>query len=324
MKKYLVIIFLFILLFANLASAAKFNLKQRNQKAETTKYLPKIYGYTQIKLSAGGGQTLEAISFGDIYVGAEGRLEQGVSFKTEFNLAGLATSGAISLGEVYLDIPNLIGGGNVFRFGRFKIPFGESMFRDSDEKPDITDPFYKTACFFSDYDFGVQSFSRIKEGSYELAFINGEGIGGDSSKSKDFVGRYIMKGKGMELGISEYIGSIGSNSRNNFSTYLKSKQGSLIGLFEYVNGTDMTGTNRTLDIYNVIVQKISPKLESVFIYESFDPNLDVSGDHILVYSFGMNLFKTKDVRFSSHARLQKVETASDYTKSVKSMVQVRF
>lgn len=324
MKKYLVLVFLIILFSANIANAALINLKQKDTK-DTKSDLPKITGYTQIKLSAGGGRTIEAVEFGDVFLGVKGEMDGGISYKTELNLSAVPTNGAIALGEAYLDIPNLIGNGNVFRFGRFKVPFGDSMFRTALQKPEITDPFYKSACFFSDYDFGVENYSRIKEGSYELAFINGEGSSADSSKAKDFVGRYIIKrGKSVDIGLSQYLGTYNGKARNNFGAFFKSTQGAFTALFEYANGTDMTATNRTLDSYNVIVQKMSPKLESVLIYESWDPNLDVAGDHILSFSFGMNLYRTPQIRFSSMARFQKVETASDYSKSLISMVQYSY
>ncbi len=324
MKKYLTFVFLIIVLLANVVGAVRINLKPINKKEEKPN-IPKITGYTQIRLSTGGGRTIEAVEFGEVFLGAEGKLDGGISYKTELNLSSVPTNGAIALGEVYFDIPNLIGNGNIFRFGRFKVPFGDAMPRTALEKPEITDPFYKSACFFSDYDFGVENFSKIKEGSYELAFINGEGSTNDSSKAKDFVGRYIIKqGNNVEFGLSQYLGTYNGKSRNNFGASFRSTQGAFTALFEYANGTDMTATNRTLDSYNVIVQKMSPILESVLIYESWDPNIDAPGDHILSYSFGMNLYRTPQIRLSSMARLQKAETASSYSRSLINMVQVAF
>lgn len=324
MLKRSFLIFAVILFFSSASfSAAAINLKPRDNKEET-KYLPGIKGYTQIMLNAGGGRTLESVEFGDVFVGLEGKMEGGVSYKTEANLRNVPTGGAISLGEVYLDVPNLVGQGNVFRFGRFKVPFGEGLSRAADKKPEMTDPFYKKACFFSEYDFGIQNYSQIKEGSYEIALVNGEGSSSDSSKSKDFAARYIIKSKGLDIGMSEYAGSYKGKNRNNFGLFLKSRQGSLTGLFEYANGTDSSGAVRTLDFYNVITQAMSPKLESVFVYESWDPNIDAAGDHILSYSFGMNLYRTPQIRFSSMARLQKAETASGYSKSLISMVQYSY
>lgn len=315
---------LIFLLLANTANAVLIKLKQKDTKETKTK-LPKITGYTQIKLSVGGGRTIEAIGFGDVFLGAKGKMDGGISYKTELNLSAVPTSGTIALGEVYLDIPNLIGDGNVFRFGRFKIPFGDAMPRSALNKPEITDPYYQSNCFFSDYDFGIENYSKIKEGSYELALINGEGSSTDSSKAKDFVGRYIIKrGKSVGFGLSQYLGTYNGKARNNFGLFFRSTQGAFTALFEYANGTDMTGTNRTLDSYNIIVQKMSPKLESVIVYESWDPNLDASGDHILSFSFGMNFYKTPQIRFSSMARFQKAETASDYSKSLISMVQYSY
>lgn len=300
----------------------KIDLKPRQPEEKVG--VSQIFGYTQIMLEIGAGKTNEAISFRDVNIGIKGELKDGVSYKTEFSLKDAATSGAVSLAEAYLDLADFFGKGAVFRFGRFKVPFGYDFSQSSLERIYLNQAYYRN-CFWSKYDFGVENYSRVQEGAYDLALINGEGTPTDSSKSKDFACRYIIKkGSDMEIGFSEYWGSYEGNNRNNFGIYLKSKQANYLAVFEYENGTDKTGTNRTLDFHNAIIQKVSDKLENVFVYESWDPNIDVAGDSILAYTLGVNYYRTENVKFISNARFEKVETAADYTKSLQGMVQVSF
>lgn len=318
----IIFFFFFVGISYGITQPVKIDLKPRQPEAKSS--APTIFGYTQVMLAIGAGRTTEAVSFGDVNIGVEGELKDGISFKTEFNLKDTATQGAVSLADVYLDIADFFGKGAVFRFGRFKIPFGYDFPQSSSERIYLNQAYYRN-CFWSKYDFGVENYSRAQDGSYDLALINGEGTPTDSSKSKDFAGRYIIKkGADMEIGFSEYMGSCAGNNRSNFGMYLKSKQANYQAVFEYQNGTNKTGTTRTLDFHNVIIQKVSDKLENVFVYESWDPNIDSGGDSVLAYTLGVNFYRTENVKFISNARFEKVETASDYTKSLLGMVQVAF
>ncbi|OGC03432.1 hypothetical protein A2276_00775 [candidate division WOR-1 bacterium RIFOXYA12_FULL_43_27] len=301
----------------------KIDLKPKEAKSAASN-IAVLSGYTQVRFGMGGGNTSESFYLGPTIVRATGELSGGVTYRTEIDLQSVPTSGAVALGDVYIDVPNLIGQGNIFRFGRFPLPFGYDLWLSSSKKYDMTRAFYNT-CFWDREDYGIQNYSRDAGGSYDLAIVNGQGSVVGASKSKDFVGRYIMKIKdAAELGISEYLGTYNGKNRGNFGAYFKSTQGMFTGIFEYANGTDKTGTNRTLDFYNIIVQNLSPQIENILVYESWDPNLDQEGDSILAYTFGMNYYKTKEIKFVANARLQKVETASDFSKSLLAMVQVEF
>jgi phosphate-selective porin len=160
-------------------------------------------------------------------------------------------------------------------------------------------------------DIGIQingSFLKINDKplfDYYIGIFNGSGINiSDKNENKSIAGRLLLHpAKGLDLGYSIYngidvFGTPASNhKRNRWGVELKYELKQLSIRSEFIQGSD-SNIERNGWYFQTGYYLIPQKLQLIFKYDTFDPNLSIQKDITTNYSIVMNY------AFNAWARIQ--------------------
>jgi phosphate-selective porin len=183
--------------------------------------------------------------------------------------------------------------------------------------------------------FGMETFNLIK---YSFAVTNGTGLGiTDDNRGKNYSGRVVLSPvKGLSLGVSYLYGKQKPNDETATEDDLKKRFGfdleyrykNFLMQGEYLHGEDKgsyttgggCGSPPVVQLgsinragYFVSAMYLTPwKLEPVFKFETYDPNLaeDESGDIQNIMTFGLNYFLNDWTRIQVNYLYKAEETAA--------------
>ncbi|MDW8055203.1 MAG: porin [Elusimicrobiota bacterium] len=238
-----------------------------------------------------------------------------------------------------------------FRIGQFNQPFGfENVFSSARKIfPNDSVQFMRDV-LPSDYDVGIQySFNYKKMLSLQVAALNGTTHQRETNNKKDISAKFAFEPrmffeflKGIELSFSyydRYLGEIVTTTvtpRNgqHYNSYLKFERELFIPIFltlEYVWGKNAALTHDVKSLVATLeikpFEKILPLLKGLspsFRYESWDPNINTSNNELEVYTFGLNYYPHKSVRFLLDYRMPKEKPSEITNNRLNFMAQVSF
>lgn len=217
-------------------------------------------------------------------ISLKGKLNELMSYYTEFDT--VVKDNPITYTWVDLNFSRKAK----LRIGRIYYPFGIEYMTP----PNAYDTINVTKTFGTYFggtkDFGVQLSGEVKQFKYALAIVNGsEGQWSDENEEKDVVANLVFTPvKGLDLGASHYEGKKGTSAVNNIRTggQLSFSYDPLYLETEYAVGRD--DKTRSEGWYTQLIYKVNSKLEGLFKYENWDPDVDTADNRIYRTTLGLN------------------------------------
>ncbi len=162
--------------------------------------------------------------------------------------------------------------------------------------------------------------------SYSLGIFNGAGINrADDNRRKDVAGRLALSPfKGLTLAGDYYDGARGANrtSRDRADLELSFVRGRAKLLGEYIWGHD--GTTRKQGWYALGAYRFVPKLEGVFRFDTYNPDLSTPNKRTSTYLGGLNWRVAPWVKLQADYGLVDSQARSDLTNLVQTQLQFQF
>ena len=201
------------------------------------------------------------------------------------------------------------------RLGQFQVPFGYETQNANfdveaiDRSRMLNFIWYNGTTTAYLRDAGAMVMGRRKLIGYQVAVLNGTGLNtSDTNNYKDIVGRV---GIGIPmfagLGASVYQGKWGPQEdltdRNAYGFDLFLDTGKVLLEAEYIAADGrVTGTSTSSDVkhggfYTIVGYRITPLIEPVFKYDTYDPDKDTDDNELTAYYAGVNLNFEKKARF---------------------------
>jgi len=193
------------------------------------------------------------------------------------------------------------------RFGQYKVPFSLENLTSSSALDTINRS--QTVENLSPgrdiraagRDIGISLNGRFSWVEYDIGIFNGSGINKvDTNDRRDIAGRLVFYPvRSLALGLSVYNGR--SDSQNDGPIVKRNRTGlEIFYVYEKlsVKGEYIFARDDRTEKYGWYMQGgydlIPERIQAVIKYESFDKNMDVTGDRIKVITFGLNCFFSKN------------------------------
>jgi phosphate-selective porin OprO/OprP len=278
-----------------------------------------INGYTQVRYRS--DEANETFDCRRVRLAMKGKLNPLMSFKLQTELSG--SSQKLLDAELMFTIHPVIR----ISAGQFKIPLShENNLSSSDLKTinrsqvieALTARSKDVSGNQNGRDIGIKltgemiQFADFKLIEYAVGLYNGSGINtADWNTQKDIAGRIVVHPrKNIGLGSSLYSGRFTPSDTNGLTTD-RSRQG--IELFaewtllsihsEYLRGKD-DKTKKDGWFIITFIPLIQDKIEAVFRYDIFDPDIEVPGNSKSFYTFGINIPLDKKSKLQVNYEMQ--------------------
>jgi phosphate-selective porin OprO/OprP len=290
-----------------------------------------INGYTQVRYRS--DEANETFDCRRARLALKGNLSPHMSFKLQTELSG--SSQKLLDAELMFTIHPAIR----FSAGQFKIPLShENNLSSSDLKTinrsqvteALTARSKDVAGNQNGRDIGIKltgemiQFGDFKLIEYTVGFCNGSGINtADRNTQKDGAGRIVVHPrKNIGLGGSLYSGHFTSSDAKGLTTD-RSRQG--IELFadwtllsirsEYLRGKD-DKIKKDGWFVTTCIPLIQGKMEAVLRYDTFDPDIEVTGNSKSFYTFGINIPLDKRSKIQVNYEMQEESEKSGNSLSI--------
>ncbi|MCX8159499.1 MAG: OprO/OprP family phosphate-selective porin [Candidatus Saccharicenans sp.] len=317
---WLLVLSCFLILAAVREPVSAANLEPENQESRgqtLSSSLPlKISGFAQL-LFTGQNNQADTFSVRRARLSLDGRILKNLTFKVQVDLTRSPVL-LDALAEVLLDEKfNL-------RAGQFLVPFslesttsaGRLLTVNRSRVVDLLAPGRDNGS--SGRDLGLVVFGRLSIFQYSLGLVNGAGINKkDDNERKDFAGRIIASpGLGLRLGLSLYNGrrfdapTSTNLARNRLGLEASWDFRSFHLNAEYIQGRDDLIEKNGWYVQTAVDLK-PDRYQLVFKLDHFDPDRNLPGQAITVYTAGANWFLSPASKLQANFEYHRLEAEPD-------------
>jgi len=247
-----------------------------------------------------------------------GDLSERVGYFVEYDLAA---SPALVYGWI-----NIKTSLTKISLGRLFLPFGLE-YTTPPSRFDTINPTTTLWSFFAfSRDIGLQLSRKFEKVKYAVAVVNGaDNSLSDDNQNKDLVGRVVFTPvDDMSFGFSRYTGKTGSTevekSVSGLEINLKLAGVGLKG--EYIAGS-VSGADKR-GWYLQPLFNLTPLLQGLVRYESWDPNTAVAGDAQSITTLGLNYFFDEGSKLQVNYEIKGEESSPTDNDTLLLQFQVNF
>jgi phosphate-selective porin len=211
------------------------------------------------------------------------------------------------------------------RLGKFYYPFGLEYTTPPSQFDTINCTTTLWNLFGYSRDIGMQLSGKFEKFKYYLAVVNGaDNSSTDNNKAKDVVGRVVFTPLNkLALGVSYYGGKSGTMEaeRVRVGGEINYNEGSFSLKGEYISAKD--GNVNKLGWYLQPAYNIC-NVQGLARYESWDPDLDISGDKRYIFTLGINWFFDLNAKLQVNYEIKSEETNEVANNALLTQLQLNF